>query len=83
MNRSSLKQLLDAEHVHPQSYDLDGGLPNERYCLEERASGWSVYYSERGSRTGERTFPSEDEACRDLLDRLLRDTTTRISGSGR
>jgi hypothetical protein len=46
--------------------------------MEETSSGWSVYYWERGLRSGEQAFGSEDEACRHLLDLLLRDSTTRI-----
>jgi len=82
MDRSSLRQFLDRERVAPRAYGLEGvsGLPvedrEERYFLEEVPSGWSVYYWERGLRSGEQSFDNEDEACRHLLDRLLRDATT-------
>jgi hypothetical protein len=84
MDRASLRDLLNRERIDPRAYGLDGsaGLPvadrEERYFMEETTSGWSVYYWERGLRSGEQVFGSEDEACRHLLDLLLRDSTTRI-----
>lgn len=83
MDRSSLLALLDSEHIDPRAYGLEGvsDLPiedrEERYFLEEEQSGWSVYYWERGLRSGEQRFDNEDGACRHLLDMLLRDSTTR------
>ena len=84
MDRASLREFLDREQIDPRSYGLDGaaGLSaqdrEERYFLEEAPSGWSVYYSERGLRSGEQSFDTEDDACRHLLDLLLRDRTTRM-----
>lgn len=84
MDRSSLREFLDREHIDPRSYGLDGtaGLPaqdrEERYFIEQSPSGWSVYYSERGLRSGEQSFHTEDEACNHLLELLLRDRTTRM-----
>jgi hypothetical protein len=84
MDRLSLREFLDRELIDPRSYGLDGaeGLPaedrEERYFLEKDSSGWSVYYWERGLRSGKQVFGSEDEACRHLLDMLLRDSTTRM-----
>jgi hypothetical protein len=80
---SSLRQFLDREQIDLRSYGLDGpsGLPiqdrEERYFIEQAPSGWSVYYWERGLRSGEQSFVTEDEACHHLLDLLLRDRTTR------
>ena len=70
MNKTKLKQLLDAEKFDPKVYSLDGGLPNDRLCFSAEAGKWCVYYSERGSRFDEKCFASEDEACDDLLQRL-------------
>lgn len=52
-------------------------MPFEAYVLEPGPPRWSVYYSERGLRTGEAVFDSENEACSHLLELLLRDLTTR------
>ena len=84
MDREALRILLDRESVNPNSYGLEGadGLPvqerEERYFMEHTASGWSVYYSERGLRSGEQSFTTEEAACQHLLDLLLRDRTTRM-----
>lgn len=50
---------------------LEGGLPNEAHALEQLADGtWSTYYSERGRKTGQQTFATEEEA-RDYLKRRI------------
>lgn len=77
MDREALKALLDAENVDPSAYSLDDGMRFEAYVIERRPNDWSVYYSERGLRSGEVVFQSEDEACAHLLDLVLRDSTTR------
>lgn len=46
---------------------------DERCCLTHNEPWWSVFYSERGERRGERRFAREDEACEALLARLLTD----------
>lgn len=83
MDRESLRSILDGEGVDREYYDLQGGLPFEKYCLEPRPGEWAVYYSERGHRVEEKLFASEDEACRHLLNLLLRDPTTRTRENGR
>ena len=60
------------EQIPEDSYSLQGGLPNDKYCLEKTSYGWNVYYSERGSRTELKKYDSEEEACKDILSRLLR-----------
>jgi len=78
MNREQLKQELDANGVEPEAYYFGSGLPNEKYVLAQETTGkWSVYFSERGARAGNRTFDSENEACIYFLERILRDSTTR------
>ena len=77
MNRQTLKELLDREGIDPSSYSLEGGMPVEAYVLEFSPSSWSVYYSERGLRTAEETYASEEEACSRMLEMLLRDPTSR------
>ena len=80
MDRNSLRTILDREGVDREYYELEGGLPSDKYCMEARGLSWAVYYSERGQRVEERAFLSEDDACRRLLELLLRDPTTRVGG---
>ena len=70
MNKQLLKEVLQREGIREDYYDLDGGLPSERYAIEEEAGGWCVYYSERGLQSGKRTFATESEACEYLLSQL-------------
>jgi hypothetical protein len=79
MNRTELESILRDRKISPLAYSLGGGLPNEKYTLDQVGSRWSVYYSERGQRSGERIFDSEDEACRYLLNLLCNDPSTRSS----
>ena len=79
MNRDELEIILRERGVSPLAYCLGGGLPNEKYTLDQAGAKWSVYYSERGQRSGERVFDSEDEACRYLLQLLTKDASTRLS----
>jgi hypothetical protein len=49
-------------------YVTDGGLgTGECIGIEPAASGWSIYYSERGSKSPLENCPDEDSACRALL----------------
>jgi hypothetical protein len=73
MNRDDLREALQSKDVRPDAYDLDGRYCEECLGLEKVIDGWVVYYSERGLRTSERHFNTEDEACRYMADHLLRD----------
>jgi hypothetical protein len=59
-------------------YVTDGGLgTGECVGIEPVAGGWSVYYSERGSKSPLESCPDEDAACRALLrqmDRMMRES---------
>ena len=50
---------------------LEGGTPSEKLCLVHEDE-WRIYYSERGGRTGERAYPTEEEACEVFLRMLKR-----------
>lgn len=63
MKRNELKELLEKEKVSKSLYSLNGGLPNEKLCLDFEIDKWIVYYSERGVRTGVVEFIIEDDAC--------------------
>lgn len=73
MNKQMLQQLLDKEGIRRDCYDLEGGLPPEKYVLAHEGHLWSVYYSEHGLQSNKRQFPTEDEACEYLLAELRND----------
>ena len=78
MNKAELKAKLEQADVYPEAYSLEGGLPNERYVFSQETGGrWDVYYSERGQKSGLRSFDSESAACQFFLDHLLKDPTVR------
>lgn len=70
MTVKDLKVFL-IEHNTPEDlYSLDGGLPNEAYCIEKITSGWHVYYSERGKKNTIGRFDTEEAAVRCFLDAI-------------
>lgn len=63
MNKIELSKKLESEKISKSLYSLDGGLPNEKLCLDYFNEKWIVYYSEKGCRTGLTEFNNEDDAC--------------------
>lgn len=78
MNLSELRTRLDTAGVRRDVYSLNERCGEEMMCLERTRGRWAVYYSERGLRSGERSFETESEACEHLLNLLLRDPTTQV-----
>ncbi len=71
MTINELQVKLDELNISKELYSLQGGLPNEKLCLVKEDT-WKIYYSERGSRTGEKAYESEEEACEVFLRKLKR-----------
>lgn len=67
MTRGELKSILTSRGVDSSSYSLNGQEKSEAYILEKTIFGWSVYYSERGLKTGQNNFVFESSACQYLL----------------
>ncbi|MDA1358663.1 hypothetical protein O1R50_03460 [Glycomyces luteolus] len=76
MKKEQLAHKLQEAGVNETTYWLDGGLPSERYTLEERPEGWAIYYAQRGERAYEEVFASEEEACNAFFERIMSDPTT-------
>lgn len=74
MDRAEAVRILTEAGVDPGACWFDwGDPPGEGFVLSAATGGgWTVYYSERGSRSDEHTFESEEEALRHLVGRLLR-----------
>lgn len=72
MNIEILEKELKIAKVPDYVYNLTGkGKKDERLCLEKIKDKWSVYYLERGMKTTNEFFDSEDEACQFLYDQLM------------
>ena len=73
MNKIELENELNRRGIRPDAYDLNGFLLDDRIVLEHDGRGYVVFYYERGIRRNERLFILEEQACRDVLDRLMMD----------
>ncbi|MBI0472626.1 hypothetical protein EXT68_22475 [Pectobacterium parmentieri] len=70
MNKDELRDRLIKEKISRSLYSLDGGLPDEKLCLDRENGYWFIYYSERGIKTGMINFPTENEACQYIYDQI-------------
>lgn len=71
MNIKELKKALKKAKVPTEFYNLNGkGRDDERICLIVEKEKWVVYYSERGVRTTEFFFDTEEEACKYIFETL-------------
>ena len=72
MNIQELKNLLHEKNIPNELYNLDGiGRKDERYCIELIGKEWVVYFTERGTRTTEEKFNTEEAACKYLIEQLI------------
>ena len=62
MNIKELKELLIKKNIPLDLYSLEGGLPNESYCIEKIGNKWHFYYSERGIKRTIAYFDNEEKA---------------------
>ncbi len=72
MKKEILEKELERKKIPKNTYNLNGGLPNEAFCLNSNQGLWEVYYSERGVKSSLKIFKTESEACDYLLQALLR-----------
>lgn len=72
MKVKELIKILDEYNVPKELYNFDGtGRKDERFCLEYVKGKWNVFYIERGCKTMDLVFDSEEEACLFLYKELL------------
>ncbi|WAC12491.1 hypothetical protein [Dyadobacter pollutisoli] len=71
MKKTELIFRLTNLEIPQDSYSLDGGFPSETFVVSKNIIGWEFYYSERGSKTGQVNFHSEEEAY-DYLHEVLK-----------
>jgi hypothetical protein len=64
MKIHQLQEAVRLANINEHFISYPGEMKDESYVLEKKNDhSWNVYYSERGQRTGERFFTSEEEAC--------------------
>ena len=72
MTREILEKKLKIAGSPAYIYNLTGqGRKDECLCLEKSQDKWFVYYLERGIRTTNEVFDSENAACQFLYDQLM------------
>jgi hypothetical protein len=79
MNKDDLHKTLIEENFNPSAYSLDDDFKDEALSLRWEEGRWSVYYSERGLKTGKIDFDDEDSACEYFINEMRSDPTTKIS----
>ena len=72
MKQKELEKELKKAGIPENLYNLDGtGRTDERFCLENINNKWYVYFIERGIKTLNEEFESEDGACQFIYKQLL------------
>ena len=72
MNIEKLKNIFVECGVPRNLYNFEGtGRKDERFCLEFVNGRWNVFFSERGCKTTDLFFDSEEEACLYLYNELI------------
>jgi hypothetical protein len=72
LKTKELRRILREKNVPDYYYNLDNfGEIDQRVCLEPDGDGWLVYYSERGQMFNLVKYRTEEEACNDILHRLV------------
>ena len=78
MNIGELEKVLIKLKVRKNTYSLLKVHKDERYCISKESNHWSVYYSEKGQRTGEQIFKTEALACEYFLNQIKKDLESFI-----
>ncbi len=71
MDKKEFVKMAKKRGIPNFLYNLDGkGRDDERFNIVFVDGKWNVYYSERGNKTTNKFFDTEDEALRYMLDTL-------------
>lgn len=71
MNKKDFKKIAKKRGIPEFLYNIDmTGRDDERFCLVCSDGKWNVYYSERGCKTTNVFFDTEEEALLYILNEL-------------
>lgn len=71
MKKNELRDALIEMEISSILYNLDGnGRTDERFCLEFTNNECRVHFFERGVKTTNEKFSSEEEACQFIYEQL-------------
>jgi len=72
MNIGELKNKLDDLNVRPSDYSLEGTIKAARTILLYANSKWLTFEcDENGKTVDKKVFETENEACQDMLNRMI------------
>lgn len=71
MNKIELKEYFKKHNIPEKYYSLNGGMEEEKICLDDVHGKWVVYSVERGKMWGIREFDDEEKACKYFLDEII------------
>ena len=71
MKTKDLSEIFYENKVSRSIYSLNGGVPDDKVCIDKLDGVWSVYYSEKGRRNTLGEFHNEEEACKFMYDRVM------------
>ena len=78
MNIEDLNKIFTNEKISKSIYSLNGGVPDDKVCIDKTKGIWRIYYAERGGKNILGEFCNEDEACRFMYDRVMDIVTGRV-----
>jgi hypothetical protein len=81
MTRDDLIEQMKLEGLRADMLCAETDIPSECFVIRQNGRVWETFYAERGLETGLQTFPTEDAACRDLLNEMR--GYARASGQAR
>lgn len=70
MTRDQLIEQMKLEGLRADMLCVENEIPSECFVIRQNGGVWQTFYAERGLETGLQTFPTEDAACRDLLNEM-------------
>ncbi|WP_416462321.1 hypothetical protein [Sphingomonas sp. VDB2] len=70
MTRDELIEIMMLEGIPQGMLCSQTSIPSECFVIREMYGVWETFYAERGLETGLVTHPTEDAACRTLLEEL-------------
>lgn len=72
MNKSELKRMLEQADVPQEMYNLDEcGRDDEKFCMIQYGKKWNIFFSERGIKTTNESFETEEDACDFIYHQLI------------
>jgi len=70
MNKIELNEYLKKHNIPEKYYCLNGGMEEEKVCLDNVHGKWIVYSVQRGKMWSIKEFDDEEKACKYIFDEI-------------